>query len=124
MYCSGLPCWICLTLCLRLFQEEGSGFLPACLSVGLLLSVRLQTHASVIVQPVEWEVRRAGDEPLPVFGRGAALHHPHQAQHLQEQLELRRYELRAPLDTNVHVVKFLKRFVFPFSLCFLCRGYR
>lgn len=92
---------MCLTLCRLLFQEESSGFLSACLSVGLLLSIRLQTHASVNVQPVGWEVRRAGDKPLPVFGCRAALHHPHQAQHLQEQLELGRYELRAALGTSV-----------------------
>lgn len=98
---------MCLTLCRLLFQEEGSGFLSACLSVGLLLSIRLQTHASVNVQPVGWEVRRAGDKPLPVFGCRAALHHPHQAQHLQEQLELGRYELRAPLGTSVPAGTFL-----------------
>lgn len=92
--CTAVGCFIsrrfCLTLSRLLFQEEGSGFLPACLSVRLLLSVRLQTHASVHVQPVGWEVRRAGSQPLPVLRRGAALHHSHQAQHLQEQLELRR----------------------------------
>lgn len=59
----------CLTLCRLLLQEEGSGFLPACLSVRLLLSVCLQTHASVHVEPVGWEVRRAGSQPLPLLRR-------------------------------------------------------
>lgn len=99
---------VCLTLSRLLFQEEGSGFLPACLSVGLLLSVCLQTHASVHVQPVGWEVRRAGSQPLPVLRRGAALHHSHQAQHLQEQLELWWYRPRASLVADGSVVKCIK----------------
>lgn len=60
----------------------------------------------------------AGDKPLRVFGRRAALHHPYQAQHLQEQLELGRYVPRAPLDTSGPVVKFLTSF-FLFSSLFV-----
>lgn len=76
-----------------LLQKEGSGFLPACLSVRLLLSICLQTHASILVQPTEWEMCGAGPWSLPVLRCGAARHHPHQTQLMQEQLELRRYEL-------------------------------
>lgn len=73
-----------------LLQKEGSGLLPARLSVRLLFGVRLQTHAGVTVQPAEWEVRGADPRPLPLLWTGAALHHSHQTQLLQEQLELRR----------------------------------
>lgn len=70
------------------FQKEGSGFLPASLSVGLLLGLRLQTHAGLLVGPAEREVRGAGSWSLPVQWSGAALHHSHQTQLVQKQLEL------------------------------------
>lgn len=82
----------CFHSSLFLLQKEGFGFLPACLSVRQLLSVCLQTHASIIVQPTEWQVCGARPRSLPLLRSGAALHHPHQTQLLQEQLELRRYE--------------------------------
>lgn len=87
-----------------MLQKEGSGLLPACLSVRLLLSICLQTHASVIVQPTEWEVCGADPRSLPLLWIGAALHHPHQTQLLQEQLELRRYKHRAADHTNKNAV--------------------
>lgn len=78
-----------LSHCLPLpLQEEGSGFLPARLSVRLLLSICIQTHAGIIVHPAEWEVCGAGPRSLPLLWSGSALHHPHQTQLLQEQLEL------------------------------------
>lgn len=73
---------------LLLLQKEGSGLLPACLSVRLLLSICLQANASISVQPAEWEVCGAGPWSLPLLWSGAALHHPHQTQLVQEQLEL------------------------------------
>lgn len=80
-------------LLLLLLQKEGSGFLPASLSVRLLLSIRLQAHAGVLVQRTEWKVRGAGSRSLLVHWSRSSLHYSHQTQLMQKQLEFRWYYL-------------------------------
>lgn len=107
-----------------MLQKEGFGLLPACLSVRLLLSLCLQTHASIPVKPAKWEVCRAGSWSLPVFWSGAAFHHPDQTKLLQEQLELRWYSLVTKGWTvNVLVEHFKVQNSF-FLPCLVYRGYR
>jgi len=72
-------------------QEKSPGFLPASVSVRLLLGLRLQAHAGVPVVAAQREVCGAGGVGAqPLRGPGAALHHPPQTRLPQEQLELRR----------------------------------
>lgn len=93
----GCPRTTRLTSTLLPWQKESAGFLPARLPVWLLLRFRLQAHELQPVLPAQWQVHRAGAGAGPeqhLHPVRAAQHHPHQAEHPPQQLELRWYCVR------------------------------